>query len=86
MKRLELPKNKLARLGINIALIVIWFNIYWFIDFKILMGNYYYENFLKIFSIGNFLIMPLLIYLIPSFLITRYICFPKRPKITRSKD
>ena len=39
MKRLELPKNKLARLGINIALIVIWFNIYWFIDLKILTAK-----------------------------------------------
>lgn len=86
MKLLQLPKNKFLRLFINIILIAVWFSIWRFIDFKILMGNYYYENFLKIFSIGNFLIMPKLIYLIPSFLITRYICFPKRPKITRSKD
>jgi len=25
MKRLQLPKNKFARLGINIALIIVWF-------------------------------------------------------------
>ena len=86
MKRLLLPKNKFLKLLINVFLIAVWFNIYWYIDFRILMGNYDYENFLKIFSFGNFLVMPLLIYLIPSFFITRYIWFPKRPKITRSKD
>ena len=41
------------------------------------MGNYHYENFLRIFSIGNFLVMPFLIYLIPSFFLTRYIWFEK---------
>ena len=86
MKRLQLPKNKFLKLLINVVLVAVWFNIYWYLDFRVLMGNYDYENFLRIFSIGDFLLMPLLIYLIPSFFITRYIWFPKRPKITRSKD
>ena len=77
MKRLKLPKNKFLKLIINVVLIAVWFNIYWYIDFRIFMGNYHYENFLRIFSIGNFLVMPFLIYLIPSFFLTRYIWFEK---------
>ena len=77
MKRLQLPKSKFLKLIINVVLIAVWFNIYWYIDFRIFMGNYHYENFLRIFSIGNFLVMPFLIYLIPSFFLTRYIWFEK---------
>ncbi len=77
MKPLQLPKNKFLRLLINVVLIVSWFRIFWFIDFRVFMGAYYWERFLRIFSIGNFLVMPLLIYLIPSFFITRYIWFEK---------
>jgi len=77
MKRLKLPNKKFLKLIINVVLIAVWFNIYWYIDFRIFMGNYHYENFLKIFSIGNLLVMPFLIYLIPSFFLTRYIWFKK---------
>ena len=77
MKRLKLPNSKFLKLIINVVLIAVWFNIYWYIDFRIFMGNYHYENFLRIFSIGNFLVMPFLIYLIPSFFLTRYIWFEK---------
>ena len=58
MKRLQIPKNKFLKLIINVVLIAVWFNIYWYIDFRIFMGNYHYESFLRIFSIGNFLVMP----------------------------
>ena len=95
MKRLQLPKNKFVRLAINIALILVWWNIseklYFFIKFTdsvfFFLGAiitrfgvtlYYGETFYHL--------IEAIIVLAPIVLVTWLIWFPKRPKITRSKD
>ena len=93
MKRLQLPKNKFARLGINIFIVFFWF----FLS-AILWGNldnYAINNnpslfvFLTEYYVGTIPFIYLILFLIPSFLITRFIWFGRifpRPRITRSKD
>ena len=95
MKRLQLPKNKFVRLAINIALILVWWNIsknhYFLIEFTdsvfFFLGAiitrfgvtlYYGETFYHL--------IEAIIVLAPIVLVTWLIWFPKRPKITRSKD
>tara|TARA_Y100001978_G_C23358707_1_gene275498 strand:+ start:245 stop:520 length:276 start_codon:yes stop_codon:yes gene_type:complete len=90
MKRLQLPKNKLARLAINVAFIVSWWNIYqnligqlWFDSLTFYFGTIpFYQNNLVIFlyHLSQFSIV-----LIPIGLITKFIWFSK-PRITRSKE
>ena len=95
MKRLQLPKNKFVRLAINIVLILVWWNIsenlYFFTKFtdsvffflgaiitRFGVALYYGETFYHL--------IEAIIVLAPIVLVTWLIWFPKRPKITRSKD
>ena len=92
MKRLQLPKNKFARLGINIAFIPIWYYITLYLIFSIYNSIVYsiFESSksIEVGSIGQVLYnIPLfLILVIPIAILTKALWFPKRPKITRSKD
>jgi len=98
MKRLQLPKNKLARIAINIAFIVIWplvaNQIKWFLNgisfvpyiyhFQLGCGITNYE----ICGITS-LFYHLITYVLPMILVTRYIWFGRirpRPRITTSMD
>ena len=77
MKRLLLPKNKFLRLLINVVLIIGWFYTYFLIDVNIIWKiDAWYE---LIYSLNFFgiKILPILILLIPTFFITRYIWFEK---------
>ena len=98
MKRLLLPKNKFARLGINIFIVVFWFLLFdklfvilWNLFADYVMNNNY-DLFLFLLRRKHVGYIPLLYYilfLIPSFLISRLIWFGRilpKPKITRSKD
>ena len=92
MKRLQLPKNKFARLGINIAFVPVWYSI-WLIFYptiwvnktlNYLTRNLDFEVYLNI----RFTFELITIFL-PVIILTRYIWFDKlrpRPRITRSKD
>ena len=91
MKRLQLPKNKFIRVGINAAFIVIW----WLLMPTIAMYPSFYTGYLfaDILKIQNIELVALLqnlsiliVLILPISLVTKYIWFPKRPKITRSKD
>ena len=93
MKRLQLPKNKFARLGINIFIIVFWFflsaNLWSNLDNYAINNNPSLFVFLTEYYVGNIPLLYLILFLIPSFLMSRYIWFGRikpRPKITRSKD
>ena len=94
MKRLQLPKNKFARLGINIFIVVFWFllsDILWALLINYGLNNNYvlFLNFLYGHHVGNIPLLYLILFLIPSFLISRLIWFGRilpRPKITRSKE
>tara|TARA_Y100000589_G_scaffold3328_1_gene3062 strand:- start:144 stop:416 length:273 start_codon:yes stop_codon:yes gene_type:complete len=90
MKRLQLPKNKFARLAINIFIIVFWFFLSAFLWEKFDKYGINYNRALWDFSnkfyIWRFPLYYLIIFITPSFLISRLIWFPKRPRITRSKD
>ena len=94
MKLLKLPKNKFARLGINIIFVPIWYFLTEklllpLIDFIFFLPNgstVVYEN--DFFRNIYFLSM-ILAFLMPIILLTRYIWFGRikpRPKITRSKN
>ena len=80
MKRLQLPQNKFLKLFINIALLQIWFymtlNLFYRIYFSIVYITGYF-----LYSILLFLIL-----VIPIAILTKALWFPKRPKITGSKD
>ena len=92
MKRLQLPKNKFARLGINIAFVPVWFSI-WLIFYptiwvnktlNYLTRNLDFEVYLNIRSA-----FELITIIIPVIIFTRFIWFRRilpRPKITKSKD
>ncbi len=81
MKRLQLPKNKFARLGINIFIIVFWFflsaNLWSHLDNYALDNNYALFEFMTEFYIGTIPLLYLILFLIPSFFISRFIWFEK---------
>ena len=87
MKRLQLPKNKFARLGINIVLIVVWFIFYCFVIWQIQREILW---FLKLNPFNGFVELINWFFIIaPMFLISRYVWFGRikpRARITRSKD
>ena len=90
MKGFQLPKNKFARLAINIIFVPIWWNIYqnfigqlWLDSLTFYFGTLpFYQNKLVIFlyHLSQFAIV-----LIPIGLLTKFLWFSK-PRITRSKD
>ena len=93
MKRLQLPKNKFARLAINIFIIIYWFlisTILWgLLDNHAPYNNYALFEFMTKFYERTIPLFYLILFFIPSFLISRLIWFGRilpRPKITRSKD
>ena len=87
MKKLQLPKNKFARLGINIALIIVWFLFYCFVIWQIqreILWFFMINPFNRFVELINWVFI-----IIPMFLISRYVWLGRikpRPKITRSKD
>ena len=93
MNHLQLPKNKFARLGINIFIVVFWYFLssilyfkfeYFLMDFNSILWSVIYKAY-----VGPFTLAFLLFFIIPSFLVSRLIWFGRilpRPKITRSKD
>ena len=95
---LQLPKNKFARLSINFLIILIWFYLSRFIYFSIYLlllngyGDYFLRqlfHFWKIEIVLGVSLFTLIIFLIPSILLSRIIWFGRikpRPRITRSKD
>ena len=94
MKRLQLPKNKFIRLGINIIFVPIWYFLsekllFQIVDFLFFLPygrTVIYEN--DFFRSIYFLTL-ILAFLMPIILLTRYIWFGRikpRQKITRSKD
>jgi len=95
MKRLQLPKNKFARLGINILLIAGWF-YFWLRDILFGLFNNNIDRLVhhityKILSMDLyeddfiFVFLKYSILIIPPILFIKYIWFNKA-KITRSKD
>ena len=92
MKRLQLPKNKFIRLGINAGFIAIWWLLMTEIAFVYVFfySGYFFEDILKMQNVELIALLQNLVALIVMFLpiglVTKYIWFPKRPKITRSKD
>ena len=77
MKRLEIPKNKFARLFVNVGLIAAWYFIFNQIDFYFLGNIPFWYEFTMSITIFGILLIPIIILLIPSFFITRYIWFEK---------
>ena len=96
MKRLQIPQNKLARLAINVGVVAVWFicsALIWALIYQPLLDNHPYTRvYLDIWTAHNFPIPPwifLIIFSIPSFLVSRYIWFGRikpRPRITKSKE
>ncbi len=101
MKRLELTKNKFARLGINIFAVIICLFIAalihaWIGSFCMVIeirGAYYTYPLCALNGMGRLSIgIPfsvLLIWLSTSFLVSRFIWFGRikpRPRITKSKN
>ena len=87
MKRLQLSKNKFARLAINIILIVVWFVFYCFVIWQIQREILW---FFRLNPFNRFVdLINLFCLIAPMFLISRYVWFGRikpRPRITRSKD
>jgi len=95
MKRLQLPKNKFARLAINIAFIPTW----WLFATRVI-NRHIFQKIVEYFDPQGFvqgsvsfnywysLAIPvgLSIATVPIVLFSIYIWFPKKNKITRSKD
>ena len=78
MKRLQLPKNKLARLVINVLLVAAW----------IIIWSLIYDLF-AFWSSSNAFLLAFVPYVIGSYIITRYVWFGRlrpRAKITSSMD
>ena len=91
MKRLQLPKNKFARLSINIAFVPVWFSI-WLIFYPRFWVNktlnYLTRNLDFEFYLNIRYAFELITIIIPVIIFTRFIWFGRifpRPKITRSK-
>ena len=88
MKRLQLPKNKFLKLLINVVLIVSWLIFYSYIDVYLFSNPDWYDFTMSV-NIKGILVIPIIIMLVPSFFITRYIWYGRikpSPRITRSKD
>ena len=95
MKRLQLPKNKFAQLGINTFLIASWF--YFWLHFRFGTYNNNIDKFVhhiiyKILRIDLsyeydflFVLLKYSILIIPPILFIKYVWFNKA-KISRSKD
>ena len=92
MKGLQLPKNKFARLAINAGFIVIWWFLMKDIVFLYLYfySGYFFSDILKMQNVELVSLLQdlvgLIVMFLPIGLVTKFIWFPKRPKITRSKD
>ena len=95
MKRLQLPKNKFAQLGINIFLMAGWF-YFWLHDILLGLFNNNIDRFVhhityKILSMDLyeddfiFVLLKYSILIIPPMMFIKYVWFNKA-KITRSKD
>ena len=91
MKSLQLPKNKFIRAAINAAFVAIW----WLLTptIAIYPSSYTFYFFADILKFQNIELVSLLqnlsiliVLILPILLVTKYIWFPKRPKLTRSKD
>ena len=89
MKRIRLPKNKFARLGIYIFIIVFWFFLSTFL-FALLVSLLIdkgsrgdYQNAELVAAIGQIIGVGLIV---GPIVFTKIILFPKSPRITRSKD
>ena len=90
MKGLKLSKNKFALVGINAGFIAIWFlllpNIIQQLNF-LLIALFAGENLQNVELVSALeLILGWSVIILPIPLVTKYIWFPQRPKITRSKD
>ena len=90
MKRIQLPKNKFARVGINAGFIAIWFlllpNIIQQLNFLLiaLFAGEDYQNAELVSALE--LIIGWSVIILPIIFVTKIIWFPKRVKITGSKD
>ena len=90
MKGLKLSKNKFALVGINAGFIAIWFlllpNIIQQLNF-LLIALFAGENLQNVELVSALeLILGWSVIILPILLVTKYIWFPQRSKITRSKD
>ncbi len=88
---MKFPKNKFVRVVINSGFIAIW----WLLMPDIIMYLNYYSGyfFRTILSMQNteliaFLqnLLGLVVLILPIVIVTKYIWFPKRTKITKSKN
>ena len=89
MKRLQLPKNKLTRLAINIAFIVGWAYVAREIHFQIFQSIQSIDPPFTWWAIQFPEFLYCLYLLIPMGLVTKYMWFgrlKRRPRITRSKE
>ena len=82
MKEIKVPKNKFLRLLINVVLIVSWFIFYCLIFYlldkwTLSTNNWAIYDLITGMYIFGLPLIPILIILIPWFLITRYIWFEK---------
>tara|TARA_B100000700_G_C14594216_1_gene646058 strand:+ start:201 stop:551 length:351 start_codon:yes stop_codon:yes gene_type:complete len=98
MKRFQFPKNKLARLALNVAFVPLWAkfltSVFWPIFWKLILS---FDDRAPIlfpdlygFSVNQYLLYPLNIFLlcIPIIFITRYLwwgCIGLWPRIPQSK-
>ena len=89
MKSLQLPKNKLLKLFINIAFIPIWWKITFNLYFLIGDWSRTIYEFIDQFYIGWYPTVFLIVNIIPDLIVTKFIWnlrIKPRPKITSSKD
>ena len=82
MKEIKVPKNKLLRLLINVVLIIGWFIFYCLIFYlldkwTLSTNNWAIYDFITGVYIFGLPLIPILLILIPWFLITRYLWFEK---------
>ena len=88
MKRLQLQRNKFIRLGINAAFIDIWWLLMTEFVFLYFYSGYFFSYILKMENVELVSLLQDLVALIVMFLqiglVTKFICFPKRPKVRRS--
>tara|TARA_Y100000991_G_scaffold211500_1_gene194169 strand:+ start:627 stop:881 length:255 start_codon:yes stop_codon:yes gene_type:complete len=84
MKRIRLPKNKFARLGINIFIIVFWFYLSIALFGGIAASAMFGIKYVELHAV----LLQILIWsqIIVPIVVTKIIWFPKRPRISRSKD
>ena len=90
MKRLQLPKNKFIRVGINAAFVTIWWLLMTEFVFLYLYfySGYFFSDILKMENVELVSLLQdlaaLIVMFLPIGLVTKFIWFTKRPKITRS--